>query len=131
MGCEEDRKVAHSEKREVQQGVRCWGCEELGHCLWACPRKVAHPRKGEAQQKVVRRAEVRGEQKKELLKREWQTKEREAAVRKCLVKEEERGWIERRGVGCCVVSIVTCGYCGDEGTAEGENFVRMDSMHDM
>ena len=30
MGCKENRKVVHSEKREAQQGVRCWGYEELG-----------------------------------------------------------------------------------------------------
>jgi len=29
------------------------------------------------------------------------------------------------------VSLVTCGYCGEEGTNEGENFVKLDSVHDM
>jgi len=29
------------------------------------------------------------------------------------------------------VSIVTCGHCGEEGAAEGENFVRMKCVHDM
>ena len=46
--CEEDRKAAHSERREAQQGTKCWRCGEVGHCLWACPKKVAHPEKGEA-----------------------------------------------------------------------------------
>jgi len=30
-----------------------------------------------------------------------------------------------------VVSVVTCGYCGEEGTAVGTNYVRLDSIHDM
>jgi len=44
MGCEEDRKEVCSIRREAQQGVRCWGCGELGHCLWACPSRVAKRR---------------------------------------------------------------------------------------
>ena len=40
----------YSGRREAQQGVKCWGCGEVGHCLWTCPRKAAHPQKGEAQQ---------------------------------------------------------------------------------
>ena len=27
--------------------------------------------------------------------------------------------------------MVTCGYCGEEGTAVGTNYVRLDSIHDM
>ena len=33
MSGEEDRKAAHSIRREVQQGVKCWGCGEEGHRL--------------------------------------------------------------------------------------------------
>ena len=29
------------------------------------------------------------------------------------------------------MSIVTCGYCGESGTREGENFVQLDCIHDM
>ena len=29
------------------------------------------------------------------------------------------------------MSLVTCGYCGESGEDEGENFVRLDSVHDM
>jgi len=53
--CDEEREAARSMGREVQQGVKCWGCGEVGHCLWTCPAKVVCPPKGEAQQekKVV------------------------------------------------------------------------------
>ena len=50
MRCEEERKAARSIRREAQQVVKCWGCREVGHCLWTCPTKAAHPPKGEAQQ---------------------------------------------------------------------------------
>jgi len=50
MRCDEERKAAHSMRREVQQGVKCWECGEVGHRLWTCPAKAAHPLKGEAQQ---------------------------------------------------------------------------------
>jgi len=55
MRCDEEREVACSVRREAQQGVKCWGCGEMGHCLWTCPAKTAYPPKGEAQQerKVV------------------------------------------------------------------------------
>jgi len=26
---------------------------------------------------------------------------------------------------------VTCGYCGEDGTNEGENFVKLDCVHDI
>jgi len=50
MMCDEEREVACSARREVQQGVKCWGYGEVGHRLWTCPKKVVHPHKGEAQQ---------------------------------------------------------------------------------
>jgi len=65
------------------------------------------------------------------VEREWKTKEKEAASKGQLVERNERGWIERRREEYCAVSIMTCGYCGEEGTAEGENFVRMECVHDM
>jgi len=62
MRCDEEREAAHSIRREAQQEVKCWGCREVGHRLWACPMKVACPPKGKVQQerKVVYRA-CRGE----------------------------------------------------------------------
>jgi len=55
MRCNEEREAARSVRREVQQEVKCWACGEVGHRLWTCPTKAAHPPKGEAQQarKVV------------------------------------------------------------------------------
>jgi len=50
MRYDEERETARSVGREAQQGVKCWGCGEVGHCLWTCPRKAARPQKGEAQQ---------------------------------------------------------------------------------
>jgi len=50
MRCNEERGAAHSIRREVQQGVKCWGGGEMGHRLWTCPAKVVRPPKGEAQQ---------------------------------------------------------------------------------
>ena len=61
MGCEEDRKAARSVRREAQQETRCWGCGVLGHYLWECPNKAAHPAKGKAQQKKVRSMEMKEE----------------------------------------------------------------------
>ena len=53
-----EREAVRSMRREVQQQVKCWGCGEVGHHLWTCPTKAAHPPKGEAQQerKVVCKA---------------------------------------------------------------------------
>ena len=48
--CDEEREAACSVRREAQQGVKCWRCGEVGHCLWTCPRKAVHPQKGEVQQ---------------------------------------------------------------------------------
>ena len=58
MRCEEEREVACSIRREAQQVVKCWGCREMGHCLWTCPIKSARPSRGEVQQgrKMVYRA---------------------------------------------------------------------------
>jgi len=58
MRCDEEREAACSIRREAQQEVKCWGCGKVGHCLWTCPARVAHPPRGEAQQegKVVYRA---------------------------------------------------------------------------
>ena len=49
IACEKERKAAHSIKREAQQLVKCWGCGEVGHCLWTCPKKMACPEQGETQ----------------------------------------------------------------------------------
>jgi len=57
MRCEV-KSTAHLIKGNAQQERRCWGCSEVGHCLWACPKKAAHLVRGEAQPKVVRRTEV-------------------------------------------------------------------------
>jgi len=48
MVCEEERVAACSKRRKAQQEVKCWGCGEVGHRLWTCPRKAARPPKGEA-----------------------------------------------------------------------------------
>jgi len=50
MRCDEEREAARSIRREAQQGVKCWGCGEIGHRLWTCPTKVVRPLKGEVQQ---------------------------------------------------------------------------------
>jgi len=47
MKCDEEREAARSVRREAQQGVKCWGCGEMGHRLWTCPAKVARPPKGD------------------------------------------------------------------------------------
>jgi len=49
MRCDEEREAACSARREAQQEVKCWGCGEVGHHLWTCLAKAAHPPKGEAQ----------------------------------------------------------------------------------
>jgi len=54
MAGEEDRHAACSAKRKAQQERKCWGCGEEGHCLWACPKKAAHPGKGKVQQEELR-----------------------------------------------------------------------------
>jgi len=50
MRCDEEREVVCSMRREAQQGVECWGCREVGHRLWTCPKKAMRPYKGKAQQ---------------------------------------------------------------------------------
>jgi len=127
MGCKKNRKETCSIRRETQQRVRYWGCGELGHCLWTCPSKAA---KKEVQHKEERKLvpKTGGRNKVE---RKWQTKEKEVANRGQLVERNERGWIKRRREEYCVVSIVTCGYCGEEGTAEGGNSVKLDYIHDI
>jgi len=62
MRCDEEREAAYSMMREAQQEMKCWGCGQVGHCLWTYPTKVACPPKGEAQKerKVVCR-ECKGE----------------------------------------------------------------------
>ena len=58
MGCNEEREVACSMRREAQQEARCWGYGKVGHHLWTCPTKAACPPKEKVQQerKVVCRA---------------------------------------------------------------------------
>ena len=85
-------------------------------------KQVACPIKGEVQQKKVRAAE-----KKQEVKRKWAEGEREAEKRGWLVERSERGWITRKEV----VSVVMCGYCGEERTSRGTNYVRLDSIHNM
>jgi len=70
MGCKEDRMAVCSIRKEVQQGVKCWGYREAGHCLWTCSKKVACPEKGEVQQREVRRV------KEDKVQRKWHQKER-------------------------------------------------------
>ena len=55
MRCDKEREAACPIRREAQQGVKCWGCGEVGHRLWMCPTKAVHPPKEEVQQerKVV------------------------------------------------------------------------------
>jgi len=130
MGCDEDREAARSARREAQQGVKCWGYGDVGHCLWACPNKAAYLGMGNAQHGEKRKLVVETE-RRDKVKRKWQTKEKEVANRGQLVERNERGWIETRRGEYCAVSGVTCGYCGEEGTAEGGNFVRLECVHDM
>jgi len=85
MAEEEDRHAVCSAKRKAQQERRCWGYGEEGHCLWACPKKAAHPGKGKAQQEKLRgRTE-----EKEGVKRKWHREEIEAANRGWLVSKNE------------------------------------------
>jgi len=126
MAGEEDRHAARSAKRKAQQERRCWRCGEEGHCLWACPKKAAHPGKGKAQQE-----ELRGRiEEKEGVKRKWHREEIQAANRGWLVSRNERGWITNSRTDW-VVSVVSCGCCGEKGISKGTNYVRMDYAHDM
>ena len=71
-------------------------------------------------------------EEKEVVSRKWHWNERKAERGGYMVERRERGWIERRrGGGWCTVSLVTCGYCGEEGTNKGENFMKLDCVHDM
>jgi len=87
MACDKNRHAAHSARRGVQQGRRCWGCGEARHCLWVCPKKVALPTRGKVQQKEVRRA-VEG---KEVVSRKWHWNERKAEKGGYLVERREQG----------------------------------------
>jgi len=53
MRCDEEREAVRSMRREAQQEVKCWGCGEVRHCLWTCPRKAVRPPKEEAQQRKL------------------------------------------------------------------------------
>ena len=64
------------------------------------------------------------------MKRKWLQKEKEDARRGLIESQNERGWILRRNY-YWVVLVVMCGYCGEEGTAEGTNYVRLDSVYVM
>ena len=100
MRCEEERKAVRSERREVQQIVRCWGCGEVGHCLWTCLTKAVCPPKGEAQQekKVV----CRGCKGENHVARNcdsyWRWKEQELRRELKELKEKAKG--EERVVRC-------------------------------
>jgi len=82
--------VVHPNKGEAQQHTRrCYGCGEVGHCLWACPKKAARPRMGEVQHKEVRKLVVEtGERNK--AKREWRMKEKKVASKGQLEEQQER-----------------------------------------
>jgi len=101
MSCGVER-AACPIKGEAQQYIRrCYGCGEAGHYVQRCPRKAAHPKRGNVQQREVRAAVM--ERKREI-KRKWAEGEREAEKRGWLVERSERGWITRKEV----VSVVTC-----------------------
>ena len=53
MASEEERMVACSVRREVQQLVKCWGYGEEGHCLWTYPKKTACPEQRKVQQRKL------------------------------------------------------------------------------
>ena len=55
------------------------------------------------------------------MKRKWVVGEKEVEKQGWLVERNKRGWITRREV----MSVVTCGYCGEEGTVVGTNYVRL------
>ena len=74
------KSAAHPIKGNTQQERRCWGCGEVGHCLWAYLKKAARPVRGEVQPKVVRRTEA-----------ERMTKEVKCS--KCGRKGENTAWI--------------------------------------
>jgi len=61
MASEEERKVAYSARREAQQMIKCWGCEEEGHYLWTCPKRAACPEQREAQQRKLICNKCKGE----------------------------------------------------------------------
>jgi len=102
--------VARPYKGKVQP-TRCWGCGEAGHVLWGCPKRVARPKKTEAQQ--VKKAEKRkcrecgGNNHQEQrcssvklweegwgLKQGWHEGEGRAIRAGVLVERCEKGWIE-------------------------------------
>jgi len=114
MRCDEEREAARSIRREAQQGMKYWGCGEVGHCLWTCPKKVVCPHKGKAQQgrKVTcvayrgenhvarncdsywrwREKELREEIKKLREKKEWELREK---VKELKEQKEKEGGEER------------------------------------
>ena len=61
IASEEERRAVCSIRREAQQLVRCWGCGEEGHYLWTCPKKVACPVQGKAQQRRLKCIECKEE----------------------------------------------------------------------
>ena len=46
------------------------------------------------------------------------------------MSRNERGWITNSRTDW-VASVVSCGYCGEEGISKSTNYVRMDYAHDM
>ena len=91
MRCDEEREVARSIRRKVQQEVKCWRCGEVGHCLWMCPTKAARPVKGKVQQE--RKVVCRACQREDYIARDcvdyWRRRERG-------LKEEVKKLRERR-----------------------------------
>ena len=92
MVCEEERMVAHSVKREVQQLVKCWGCREEGHCLWTCPKKAVCPVQGKVQQRKLRCAECKEENHvARNCDSYWRWREQEVRRELKKLKEKEKG----------------------------------------
>ena len=88
MSCGVER-AARLIKGEAQQYTRrYYRCGEAGHYVQWCPRKAAHPKRGNAQQKEVRATVM---ERKQEVKRKWMKGEREAEKRGWLVERSERG----------------------------------------
>jgi len=70
-------------------------------------------------------------EEKKVVSRKWHWQERKAEREGYLVESREQGWIKRKRGEWHAMSVVICGYCREDGTKEGENFVRIDCVHNM